>query len=218
MNRVLIGVLFVCNLSLANAGEMQLGSQNPLLEKINFVSAIQSAKAGKTREERRLVLTAGDAAHQSPKSLPAYENGDVYYLTGNLADSWTSSEWDRYYGIAKWLVKSHFRVIMNPLSLPDDVREAVQSPLTSIIIWSSHGDNEGTIYDSSDDPLPADVFSSNASASLRQIIFSNCYGEMTVKHYALPSGVNIKHWIGETTSDDLFTYLLSDQWDHDLAL
>ena len=208
-----MGILLISALVLwtgvpgASAGTLQFELNNSEIEKFQFFAAIEATRNGLTQEERQLIV-----------SSDAYENGDVYYLTGNLTDEWTNNEWDSYYGIAKWLVQAHFRVIMNPFSSELEVREAVQNPRVTAIIWSSHGDQEGQIFDANKTVLPRDVFSSGVSPNLRQIILSNCYGEATVKYYSMPKNVYIKHWTGITNSKELFDYLVSDSWNKDLGL
>lgn len=196
----------------ASAAELRIGigTQDEALEKINFEVAVEAAKNGQTAEERNVVLSA------QASNLPEYERGDFYYLNGNLGDEWTYREWDQFYGIAKWLIRSRFRVIMNPIAKGQDVREATQNPRTSVIIWSSHGSNVGELFDADNNVVPKDAFSFNASKMLHQIILSNCHGETTVQYYSFPDNVKIKHWIGLSTTKDLYDYLLSDQWNEDL--
>ncbi|HSI04535.1 MAG TPA: hypothetical protein VLC93_08670, partial [Myxococcota bacterium] len=63
----------------------------------------------------------------------AYKNGDAVFLSGNLDDAWTQKEWDRFYGVAKWLVNHDFRVVINPVAMLADVRATVQDDKTKVI-------------------------------------------------------------------------------------
>lgn len=143
----------------------------------------------------------------------AYKYGDVVFLHGHLEDEMTQDEWNRYYGIAKWLVEKGFRVIMNPLAATQDIRAAAQDDRTKVIIWSSHASKDGTIYDTTEQPVPRDAFSAGGK-NLKQIVFSCCFSELTVKLYPVPATVTSTiHWEGTTNTGDLFSYLKSKRFD-----
>ncbi|MFH1619838.1 MAG: hypothetical protein ABIG11_08025 [bacterium] len=141
-----------------------------------------------------------------------YEYGDVVFLTGHLENSWTKSEWTRYYGVAKWLAQKGFRVIMNPVAMIVHIKEAVQNDKTKVIIWSSHASRNGTIYDSGHNAVPPNVFAENAGPNFRQIIVSACFGNVMVTKYEFPEGLKKTYWSGTTDADDLFDYLYNT-WD-----
>ncbi len=164
-----------------------------------------------SRSGNAIVIAEYKTSYKSAYS-EAYKYGDVVFLIGNLDDNWTNSEWTRYYGIAKWLVKKGFRVIINPVAMVEDIKAAVQDKKTKVIIWSSHGTEDGTIYDSREKAVPTDVFAGNAGLNLKQIIVSACYSEVMVRKYQFPKGLKRTHWEGTTDSNDLFNYLYND-WD-----
>ncbi|MGE0614741.1 MAG: hypothetical protein AB7P04_03800 [Bacteriovoracia bacterium] len=146
----------------------------------------------------------------------AYTNGDLYFLIGHLADDWTKDEWTKFYSVAKWSVQRRFRVILNPVTFVLDLKEAVQNERASVIIWSSHADTSGTIYDAAKRPVPTNIFYEKAGRAKRHYTFSNCYSDLTVNTYSFPVGTQMTHWTGTTTSGQLFAYLFSDRWNRAL--
>jgi hypothetical protein len=142
----------------------------------------------------------------------AFPRGDVVFLIGHLEDSWTKNEWTRYYGVAKWLVKNGFRVVMNPVATLSGIKAAVQDGKTKVIIWSSHANREGYIYDSADTLVPTNIFAENAGPNFKQIIVSSCYSNLMVKNYQFPTNLKKIYWEGTTNSDVLFDYLYK-RWD-----
>jgi hypothetical protein len=150
--------------------------------------------------------------------VEAYPNGDVYFLIGRLDDGWGRKEYDRYYEYAKWLSKSGFRPIINPVASAADVREAVQNPRTFGIIWSSHGSTAGDLFDSNNRALPRDVFRADRSATFKWLVLSNCNGDPVRARYGL-AGARYPHaywWHGDTTTEDLFAYLFSEKSSRDM--
>lgn len=209
---LVICFLFVLN---ANAQSLKLNLANEsFAEFVSFIQAIENARTGSNTEERSLVIfpdTLGDGdAYKA-----AYKNGDMYYLIGDLDDNWTEKEWGRYYTIAKWLVKNSFRAIINPVAFSVDIKEAVQNPKTSGIIWSSHADKNGNIYDANQKPVAKNIFNTNKSANFKHLVLSNCSGDVTATVYNL-KGITAHYWSGTTTTSDLFDYLISDNWNRDL--
>lgn len=179
-----------------------------IFSRISFLNKLELSEINVRRSGKLIVIESTFKDYYSD----VYKNGDVSFLTGYLEDQWTQAEWNRFYGIAKWLVKHNFRVIMNPVAYIPDIRATVQDPRTKVIIWSSHGSKDGRIYDSRKEAVPAEIFAENAGANFKQIIASSCYGEVMVQRYAFPERVNKKYWQGTTGSDDLFNYLKSDSW------
>lgn len=148
-----------------------------------------------------------------------YPQGDFYYLIGNLTDNWTSSDFARFYSVAKWLAWRGFRVIINPIAFVSDVREAVQNPRTSAVIWNSHGATSGAVLDSSDVILPKDIFIKNASPRFKYLLFANCSGAASKGYYGID---RVRYpvsygWSGDVTSDDLFNYLFGTDFDAHLS-
>ncbi len=167
----------------------------------------EPAKGGSGAERLQAFGVIDSGAYEA-----AYKNGDVVFLSGNLDDAWTKREWDRFYGVAKWLANNDFRVVMNPVALISDVRATTQDSRTKVIIWSSHADSDGVLYDAAQQQLPDDVLLAEAGKNLQQVIFSACFGEKVNVRYKTPDRVNEIYWEGKTTSDDLFGFLFSDRW------
>lgn len=146
----------------------------------------------------------------------AKSHGDIYFLIGDLTNSWSEEEYVAYFPVAKWLSLNGFRAIINPAVYIQDVRDAVKSETTRGIIWSSHGSEEGEIFDKSERPLPKNIFSIDAAPGLKHFVLGDCYGERVAAHYSFPKDAGIHHWTGEITSEDFFKYLKSSAWHDDL--
>ena len=147
-----------------------------------------------------------------------FPNGDFYYLIGDLNDDWTKSDYSRYYSVAKWLAFRGFRTIINVVAYIPDLQEAASNPHTSAIIWNSHGAESGYVLDTGKAPLPKTIFTKFRSKRLKYILFANCYGDASAKYYGLRKlkDVTSMGWTGTVTSEDLFKYLFSDEFDNDL--
>jgi hypothetical protein len=148
-----------------------------------------------------------------------YPHGDFHFLTGNLTDSWTSSDYARFYSVAKWLAKRGLRPVINPVAYILDAREAAQNPKTAAILWNSHGDKTGYVLDSNDKPLPKDIFVRNRSPRFKYLLFASCYGYASITYYQMKGiapALFAYGWPGETTSTMLFEHLFSDTFDKNL--
>lgn len=162
-------------------------------------------------------------AADSPNAAEAiyrknYPNGDFYYLIGDLDDDWTKNDFSRYYSVAKWLAVRGFRTIINVVAYAPDLQEAVSNSHTSAIVWNSHGSNDGAIYDSAKKALAKSIFTKNRSKSLKYILFANCYGAVSTDYYGLrKSKMQVIGWNRTVSSEDLFKYLFSEEFDTDLA-
>ncbi len=141
--------------------------------------------------------------------------GDVYFLIGDLTNAWSEEEYTTYFPVAKWLSVNRFRAIINPAVLIKDVKDAVKSEDTRGIIWSSHGSEDGEVFDKEDNALPRNIFSYNAGSRLKHFVLGDCYGERVSNHYSFPEGAGVHHWVGEITSEDFFSYLKSSKWRED---
>lgn len=153
---------------------------------------------------------------QSQTYSNAYKNGDIYFLIGDLDNDWRRDEWGKFYGISKWLVKHYFRVIVNPTAYQADLKEAVQNPTTSGILWSSHASKDGKVYGADGKPISQDSFSQNASPTFRHLVLSNCNGEEVLDYYPTPPNLKYHYWPDEANTEDFFFYLKSDKWNRDL--
>lgn len=146
--------------------------------------------------------------------MTSYRNGDFYYLLGDGGDQWGEKEWTYFYSFSKWAVKHYFRMILNPFAFAVDVREAVQNPNTSAIVWSAHGSSDGLTYDAEKKALPKDVFTKDAGPNFVRLILSNCFSSVSVDWYAPKAETT--YWEGTTNSQALFDYLNSDEFDASL--
>lgn len=201
--------------------ELSLNADDPAEAK-RFMQWVQKIQSGES-SDRNLVLTApsldltiGVHSPWDDSYREVAKNGDMYVLWGNLDDSWTQDEYNKFYTISKWLVKHDFRNIINPVANESDIREAATNPRTSGILWSSHGNTQGVIFGSDQSPVANDAFSTNASPSFRHMVMSNCYADQSMNYYTIPSHLRVKHWTGETTTSEFFQYLVSSEWDNDL--
>jgi hypothetical protein len=108
------------------------------------------------------------------------------------------------------------RMTINLLANTSDLRAVFKSDRPSIVIWSSHGSEE-YFFGANGEAIPHSVFK-NGTGSVYQFILSSCYGRKALDNYylkELPKGakLNAVGWSGLTTSNDLITHLMSDQWD-----
>lgn len=189
-----------------------------------FIETIAKIQEGKTAE-RSLVMDFAEVAQ--PQTVDwkesadkIYPHGDFYYLIGDLSDQWSERDFNKFYSVAKWLAKKGFRVIINPIAFIGDVREAVQNPRTSALIWNSHGNSSGKIFDTNKKALPADIFTTDRSPKLNYILFANCYGTETREYYKIDKDHGFAHafgFRGTATSTDLFKYLFGTDFNDDLA-
>lgn len=145
-----------------------------------------------------------------------YPNGDAYYLIGDLSNRWSKEDFGKFYDTAKMLATRGFRTIVNVNTYISDVREAVQNSNTSVLIWNSHGSDDGAVYDKKDDILPKDIFTKNKSSHLRYVLFANCYGYTSIDYYQIGGKTLGVGWQEETSSDYFFSYLKSQDFLKDL--
>lgn len=138
--------------------------------------------------------------------------GDIYFLIGDLTNSWSEEEYASYFPIARWLSIQGFRAIINPAAYIKDIREAVKAEDTRGIIWSSHGSEDGEIFDKADIALPRHIFTNDASDGLKHFVLGDCYGSLVASYYTFPQDSGVHYWTGEITSDVFFDYLKSAKW------
>jgi hypothetical protein len=165
---------------------------------------------------------AGQALFFSTSATPTesydknYPNGDFYYLIGDLSNRWGKSDYGAFYDTAKMLALRGFRTVINVNADTSDVREAVQNPRTSAIIWNSHGSDDGAVYDKKDNALPKDTFVKDKSSRLRFVLFANCYGYTSIDYYQIGGKTLGIGWQEETSSPEFFSYLKSNDFLRDL--
>ena len=187
-------------------------ADSPVFQYISSLNQADAAAFTVSRSGASVIIEKSGVFNKDAYS-DAYKYGDVVFLICDLDDKWTYSEWTRYYTVAKWLATKGFRVIINPVAQTGDIRAAVQDDRTKVIVWSSHGSQDGGIYDTGKTLVPTDAFFTDAGRNFKQIIVSSCYGDVMVERYAFPAGLERTHWEGTTSSDDLFNYLNGDKWD-----
>lgn len=159
-----------------------------------------------------MIFSAAHANH-SEQLEKTYPRGDAYFLIGNLENDLAAKEFANFVSIARWLGKAGFKPILTPGATVSDLREAVQNPRTSVIIWSSHGSPSGEIMDVNKVPLPKDIFANEAGPRLSNVIVSACYGECIVKSFQRPAQMQWVYWNGKTSSDALHAYLVSAEFE-----
>lgn len=172
-------------------------------------AALEAARAGRSFSiEPEQAAQGGE-----PVSVSAVNTkGDISFLHGNLEADWTKKEWDRFYDVARALAKRSYRIIMNPVATVEDVRNTVQDERTLIIIWSSHGNSAGQVRDTNKELLPQDAWSAKIGRRFRRLVLGSCFGDQSVKYYDVKD-LDVKYWKGTTTTDDLFDYLNSKDFD-----
>jgi|GEM_PF-3097009 len=156
-------------------------------------------------------------SNTTPRStLQTYPNGDFYYLIGDLSNTWSKSDYARFYDVAKLLGQKGFRTIVNAAAYIADIHAAVRNPNTTGIIWNSHGSDDGTVYAKIDEEVPRNAFVTNKSAKLRFVLFANCYGYKSIDYYDIGGNTLGVGWQGEVDSDMFFSYLRSNDFLSDL--
>ncbi len=148
-----------------------------------------------------------------------YPNGDFYYLIGDLDNAWTESDYAKFYSVAKWLAIRGFRTIINVAAFEPDLQEAISNSKTSAIIWNSHGRADGTIIDTAKVAINDNIFKTLRTPRLKYVLFANCWGLVSTQKYGLTKMQNILSlgWNRTVTSDDLFRYIFSTDFDSKLS-
>ena len=153
-------------------------------------------------------------ARVSNKSSTSSSNGDFVILWGvgsNATDQGiTQTEYQNMWLIMNYLNELNFRVILNVRSTSADLATALQSPTSSVVLYSSHG-NETGFYDFNAAMVPYDIFK-KLGPKLYQFILSACYGTLALEYYKVPESLYTLSWSDLTTSTHLKDYLLSDDW------
>jgi len=172
----------------------------------------------KSNDESRYFLKTAEKISFTDIYKKNYPNGDFYYLIGDLDDTWTSSDYARYYSVAKWLANNGFRTIINVTAYVPDLEEAISNPNTTALIWNSHAISDGTIRDTNKVNIDNDIFIKLRTPNLKFVLFANCYGARTARKYGLNSmnKLSVLGWDQTVTSDDLFNYLFSTDFDKTL--
>ena len=180
------------------------------------LSATEGAELLQSHVESSLFLgtNAFTLARVSNKSSNSSSNGDFVILWGvgsNATDQEiTRTEYQNMWLIMNYLNELNFRVILNVRSTSADLATALQSPTSSVVLYSSHGNDTG-FYDYNSTMVPYNVFK-NVGPKLYQFILSACYGSLALEYYKVPEALYTLSWSGLTTSTQLKDYLLSSDW------
>lgn len=209
MTRLLIGLLALSSLSvLARTFELRINNYNDF--KKSFVQIIEQEN-----QYQKIIISADESLQLSYEEN--YPNGDFYFLTGDLRGSWAKRDFQKMYGVVRWLGIRGFRTILVPNAYLPDIEEAVQNKNTSAILWNSHGSKDGTVRDFNNQELPTHIFLNMKSENLKYILFANCWGEATAEKYGLSSSsIKTGYWKGKTDSSKLFSFLNSTGFDKQL--
>lgn len=163
-------------------------------------------------EEARYVQAAKSFAFEGASS---YANGDFVILWGVGASdkdqTITADEYKGLWRVMNYLSKKDFRVIMNVVATGEDLKEAFASSTSSVVLFSSHGNNK-YFYDFNHQPVATDVFESRA-ANVYQFILSACNGAVALRtNYVVPEDLKVFAWEGLTNSTELLNFLVGDTW------
>lgn len=143
-----------------------------------------------------------------------YVNGDFVILWGvgseSKDQSITETEYKGMWRMMNYLSSKKFRVVMNTKALSADLAEALASKTSSVVVYSSHG-NERRFYDFDYDPIPTDIFK-NRSGNVYQFVLSACYGSYALRNYNVPRDLYVYSWPDLTNSEELLNFLVSDEY------
>lgn len=142
----------------------------------------------------------------------SYPNGDAYFLIGDLDNSMTNEEVNRFEEVEPLFRENGFRLFIRRSTSTSELRAAVQNPRTTVIIWSGHGNQNGYIFDNRSSVIPTDIFTRNASPRLSLLVLSACYGECVTRRYPTPSFVEQIHWKGRTNTKSFFYFLNGERF------
>lgn len=122
----------------------------------------------------------------------------------------TKIEYQKMWSMMNYLSKKNFRVVMNVRATSDDLSEALSSRTSSVVVFSSHG-NERRFYDFNSQPVPTDIFKYRAS-NVYQFVLSSCYGSYALQNYNVPKNLYVYSWPGLTNPDELISFLVSNAY------
>ncbi|MBY0516988.1 MAG: hypothetical protein K2P81_08780 [Bacteriovoracaceae bacterium] len=158
----------------------------------------------------RNILQSSTFALESSEKSAQYPSGDFVLLWGlgeeTSNQDMTQSEYNKIWRIMNYLKKMGFRVIMNVRAEGADVKEAVETEGTSVVLYSGHGNTSG-FYDFFSRRVTYDLFK-NKAKSVYQFILSACHGTESRVNYAPPKDMIMYTWEGLTNTDDLMTFLM----------
>jgi hypothetical protein len=143
-----------------------------------------------------------------------YPNKNFYIFLGlgpNAKDEEIRrQDWGAIYAIMNYLATQKFRVLINVNATAEHLKLAAQDSNTSVILWSSHGNQDG-FYDYNNQKVPYDIFKTKSS-SFYQFILSACYGRIALNKHYEHKDLQTWAWSGLTTTLELKAFLVSDKW------
>ena len=162
-------------------------------------------------------FTAGRYLYQDSTFIFTSSEKSAQYPAGDFAIMWglgasdsnqqmTRDEYNRMWKIMNYLSSKGFRVIMNVRAEGSDIKDAVETEGTSVVLFSGHGNTSG-FYDFSGSRVSYDLFT-NKAKSMYQFIVSACYGTQSRGNYNPPADMIMYTWSGLTNTNDLETFLM----------
>ncbi len=155
------------------------------------------------RTENTFAFTSGEKSAQ----YPAGDFAILWGLGSNESDTnMAKDEYTRLWRIMGYLSGKGFRVIMNVRADAGDVKEAVETEGTSVVLYSGHGNTSG-FYDYNKARVGYDLFV-NKAKSVYQFIVAACYGTESKPNYNPPADLVMFTWSGLTNSTDLENFVM----------
>ncbi len=155
------------------------------------------------RTENTFAFTTGEKSAQ----YPAGDFAILWGIGSSEADTaMAKDEYTRLWRIMGYLSAKGFRVIMNVRADAGDVKEAVETEGTSVVLFSGHGNTSG-FYDYNRVRVGYDLFV-NKAKSLYQFIVAACHGTESKPNYNPPTDLVMFTWFGLTNSTDLENFVM----------
>lgn len=181
------------------------------VEVLNLNAGIKMLK-NRLEGTRYLNRTQTFAFEEASKN---YENGDFVILWGvgssTTDQTITETEYKNIWKIMNYLNGKDFRVILNVRSTGADLKDAMTSDTSSVVLFSSHGNKEA-FYDFNHQAVDFNVLA-NKSKSVYQFILSACNGLVALRaNYVIPDDLQVYSWEGLTNSTELHNFLIGDSW------
>jgi hypothetical protein len=195
----LMALLFSLNLWAYNAHEVVL----PQTEAEGGALIQELMESSFVRTENTFAFTTGEKSAQ----YPAGDFAILWGIGSSEADTaMAKDEYTRLWRIMGYLSAKGFRVIMNVRADAGDVKEAVETEGTSVVLYSGHGNTSG-FYDYNKVRVGYDLFV-NKAKSVYQFIVAACYGRESRVNYNPPADLMMFTWSGLTNSTDLENFVM----------
>lgn len=219
---LLVSVLTMASVQAQAASPQKIEMDQSVLSIMNsesFVKILNFAKSVGIKE-----ITFNKNASQTLKvgatSLDEnHSGGDAFIMHGLTPDQDKQMRQDEYralFPVVDYLSRRRMRVTVNLNAGPADLRVVLQNPRPTIVIWSSHGNDE-FFYGSNGEAIPYGIFK-DTSPSVYQFILSACYGRLALDNYYLKdlsteNDMLTVSWKDVTNTGEMMAYLMSDRWD-----